>query len=442
MNGRIRSLGSLGLVLLLLTGPARAGSPADDSVEAQTVESLLDEAARRAAAREYDAAMKLVEAAAELDPDSQAAAGAKRMLAAVIRGLPPELTEADTTELRVYDIRQVLSQPTPRLPDDDDDPPSRNERVHQLVLLIQDSIGDPDDWLVGHYTIGQMNGRLVVRASPKAHGEIAWLLAELGAPRPSDAEPTDGNAGQTRSRERDSAASPNMTMNTQLPDARDGQSSQIQIETRMLIVSDTWLDRFQIDWNQKTASRVQTSVPVDVRPFALLDHSKVTLLVHAVQADPSVLHVVMPRITTFSGHRADIDDVRLIRPNPDATLSPHLKPLAGVTVIVQPTLTANRQVVSLRLRPQIDLFPSAGRDGTADRTDQPEQAEVWRRNLRLNVKEGSTVLIDMGELPHGAHLAGFSEDTATTQSRRVLLLVREMVRQPGETSHLSRLRGG
>jgi len=67
--------------------------------------------------------------------------------------------------------------------DNDDivsDVPTRQESIDQIVEIIQDTIGEPDWWLDEEFTLRELNGQLVIRATPEAIAEIETLLNDLG----------------------------------------------------------------------------------------------------------------------------------------------------------------------------------------------------------------------------------------------------------------------
>lgn len=60
------------------------------------------------------------------------------------------------------------------------DVPTRQEAIDSIVELIQDTVGEPDWWLDEEFTLRELNGQLVVRATPEAIEEIRTLLDDLG----------------------------------------------------------------------------------------------------------------------------------------------------------------------------------------------------------------------------------------------------------------------
>lgn len=87
--------------------------------------------------------------------------------------------------------RLALTHPEPTVPnsggglfgDDsesfEEDAPSREDLTHQVVHLIQESIGDPDEWLDENSTLREHHGQLIVKTTPENHEQIAELLALL-----------------------------------------------------------------------------------------------------------------------------------------------------------------------------------------------------------------------------------------------------------------------
>lgn len=61
-----------------------------------------------------------------------------------------------------------------------DDVPSRGEVIDQIVELIQDTTGEPEWWLDEAFTLRELNGQLVIRATPEVIEDIQTLLNDLG----------------------------------------------------------------------------------------------------------------------------------------------------------------------------------------------------------------------------------------------------------------------
>lgn len=59
------------------------------------------------------------------------------------------------------------------------DLPSRAEFVDQVTELIMSTTGKPDDWLDGVFTINELNGSLVVRATPEVLDQVKQTLTQI-----------------------------------------------------------------------------------------------------------------------------------------------------------------------------------------------------------------------------------------------------------------------
>lgn len=60
---------------------------------------------------------------------------------------------------------------------------SRAELIEQIIELITDTCGTPDEWLDEESTLREINGTLIVKTTPDVHAEIAGILEQLSAAR-------------------------------------------------------------------------------------------------------------------------------------------------------------------------------------------------------------------------------------------------------------------
>ena len=157
----------------------------------------------------------------------------------IIRGIIQISTLSDlktSTEVRIYDIRDLLVQ-VPNFEgsdfdldsalsdntggggggdslfnDDDDDEDednnaTRDELIEEILELIQDTVGNSDEWLDEDSTLRELNGNLIVKSTNNNHREILSLLSNL----------------------------------------RETRAIQISVEARFLLVEEHFLEEFGID---------------------------------------------------------------------------------------------------------------------------------------------------------------------------------------------------
>jgi len=62
----------------------------------------------------------------------------------------------------------------------------REMLIEEIILLIQDTVGDPDEWLDEESTIRELNGNLVIKTTPGNHRDVESLLSRLRETRGFD----------------------------------------------------------------------------------------------------------------------------------------------------------------------------------------------------------------------------------------------------------------
>lgn len=75
------------------------------------------------------------------------------------------------TETRVYDIRKLLVGVG-----------IREERIDQIVEIIQSNVGDPDEWLDEESTLAELNGNLIIKTTPNNHKQLRELFNKFDSP--------------------------------------------------------------------------------------------------------------------------------------------------------------------------------------------------------------------------------------------------------------------
>lgn len=100
----------------------------------------------------------------------------------IVEGILQVSTLADlktATQVGLYDIRALFEH----IPAEE-----RADHVAELMQLIQDTVGDTDEWLDEESTIRELNGNLIVKTTPENHRALVALIERLGydAERPEE----------------------------------------------------------------------------------------------------------------------------------------------------------------------------------------------------------------------------------------------------------------
>ena|GEM_PF-1058847 len=249
--------------------------------------------------------------------------------------------------------------------DDDDDTdeelPSRQELVDQIVELIQTTVGDPDEWLDEESTLTELNGNMIIKTTGDNHRQIIGLLGRL----------------------------------------RETRAVQISVEARFLSVDKNFMDEFRLDvdmvFNTDNADldadgapdNGATTLPIRVsndsislagRPgtavgnrftdtalnaftfgYSFLNDLQVDVLLNATQATERTIALTAPRITFFNGQRAYVmvatqtAFVSDLEPIPDSIgFDPTISVVTtGIVLDVEGTISSDRRYVTMTLRPSL-----------------------------------------------------------------------------------------
>ena len=325
----------------------------------------------------------------------------------IIEGIVTISTERDltkTTDTRVYDIRDLLvqvpnfsnapefdlneslsntnsggsnsggggGQGSSLFGDDegeDLDEPTRSEMIEQIVTLIQDTVGKPEEWaaLGGDVSsVRELNGNLIIKSTPQNHRAVIALLGQL----------------------------------------RETRAIQIAVEARFLLVDQNFLNEVGLDVDVQLNNLGGNFGPLTIAqnsiglaggapstglpgsfggrvtappgPFtpglgyaatgrsldigiSYLDDIEVNLILQATQASRQSMSLTAPRVTFFNGQRAfvivarQISFVSDLEPIPDAIgFDPTLSVTnSGVVLDVEGTISADRRYVTLTVRPSL-----------------------------------------------------------------------------------------
>jgi len=221
--------------------------------------------------------------------------------------------------------------------------PTREELIEQILTLIQDTVGTPEEWVDLQSSLRELNGNLIVKTTPDNHRQVIALLGQL----------------------------------------RETRAIQIHVEARFLLVNRNFLENFNIDLDFSHTALGGNFGPLTIEQDSItladratssltpgrfgsgedgtftraldlsvsyLDDLEVDLLIQATQAHQKSLSLTAPRVTFFNGQRAYVIVARQIafvsdlEPVPDAlgfdtTLS---VTQSGVVLDVEGTISADR----------------------------------------------------------------------------------------------------
>ncbi|MEM9753854.1 MAG: hypothetical protein AAF916_10800, partial [Planctomycetota bacterium] len=373
-----------------------------------------------------------------LDLANNAAGAVSEATYTIVDGVVEINTQANlnrTTEARVYDIRDLLVQ-VPNFTDapefelsealsssigdgggtsifgdaeedDVDEDEEREQLIEDIQLIIQESVGEIEAWDAGEASIQELNGNLIIKATPQYHRQIVGVLADL----------------------------------------REQRATQISVEARFLLVDNNFLEEFGIDLDVRYRSTGNfTPITVEQDSFSLgqrgsttltpgrflgaglaegvptaldfgvsfIDDLEVDLLVSATQASNRSLTLTAPRVTFFNGQRAyvlvatQVAFVSDLEPVPDTngfdiTIS---SINSGAVLDVEGTVSADRRYVTMTMRPSlatldqpIDTLPIQGAsDGGEDGDGQVFTAFIQLPELEVTQVRSTVSVPDKGTL--------------------------------------------
>jgi len=278
--------------------------------------------------------------------------------------------------------------------DVDDEQPTRLEVVENLVDLIRNTVGRPDEWveLGGSVSsLRELNGTLIIRTTTDNHQEVTTLLNQL----------------------------------------RDARAVQISVEARFLLVDQNFLEDIGADvditisdvggkWGDIVISQdsfgvtaaPSTGFPGGFLPIAggaagapsgrsldlslsYLDDLQVSLLVRASQQHRRSITLTAPRLTLMNGQQAflyvarQISFVSDVEPIADAIgFDPTLSVLnEGVVLDVEATVSADRRYVTMTAMPSLSTIVKPIRKETQTvlftTEDDPDTPDIDESSERL-----------------------------------------------------------
>jgi beta-lactamase regulating signal transducer with metallopeptidase domain len=318
---------------------------------------------------------------------------------------------------------------------------ARKAAVDAVVRLVTQTI-DPDSWRENGGSVGaikELSGQLVVTQTPENHRDLTHLIEQL----------------------------------------HEGKSIQVTVEGRFISCDDGEIDGLIARWRKEAAATRPASRPAadpaaaagglaKTRPAAgdgadpatagvFLTNPQADELLAAIQRSPAASVVTAPRLTVFNGQRAYVlvstqrayvrDFATVVAAGGETRYEPIIDTVeAGVMLDVQATASANRQYVSLSLRPRLSAMtgkkevPWPGRPAGSTLTVQEPVVKTSELRTLVSVPDGGTVLFGGLEDP-GLNTGPLAADPAnpppttgpaTTRAsarpgRRMYLLVRPVM---------------
>ena len=240
--------------------------------------------------------------------------------------------------------------------------------MQNIIEIIQDSVGDPNEWLDLISTVRELNGNLIIKTTNENHRAIIGVLGGL----------------------------------------REQRSTQISVEARFLLVDNNFIENFNVDLDfvltdnflpgnvggldptglvtpdvtiGQNSSGIAERGTTALTPgrftsggagtgglpqslnfgLSFIDDLQVNLLVQATLANQKSIQLTAPRVTFFDGQRAYV-----LVANQVAFIS-DLEPVedtfgfdtttstvnSGVVLDVEGTVSADRRYVTMTLRPSL-----------------------------------------------------------------------------------------
>ena len=308
---------------------------------------------------------------------------------------------ARNTITSVYDIRDLII-PIPDF-DPKDIPPAaggaaeaggkertRQENIDEIVRLITETVS-PQSWRDAGGSVGsvrELQGQLIITATPEMHDSIAQLIRQL----------------------------------------REAGGMQINVEARFIGVDDDVIDALPARLRDAVAGALRGSKdpapaadapgPADGQAVKeanaaqalYLDKAQVDELLKAVQASRTSTIVSAPRITLFNGQRAYVQtgsqrayvaDYKIVKqPDGKTTYEPQLGTAeAGVLLRARATVSADRRFATLSLHPRLTYLAGI-EDIPWHQSPKDEEMKVQRPKLLVSelgftasVPNASTLLL-------------------------------------------------
>lgn len=318
-------------------------------------------------------------------------------------------TEMRSVSLRLYDIRDILTV-VPDFRFDPDEPvrvdPTHEEQVEQVINLIQETVGRPDDWAAygsDLSSIREINGQLIIETSADNHRAIVGLLAQL----------------------------------------REARAIQVSFESRFVMLPIDFLEKEEQIGLDLT---VPADSPLGTPPHGLITDFQTNVLIQAAQGDPRAAVLTALRLTQFDGKQAHVVAQEQIAYA--QTIEEAADRESGIDVttatISEGCLLEARGTVSQDRR-----YISAELYGVVNNLRKPIPTEVWGKDadgkdliieqpevdtaearLTLTLPDRATVIVDLGTVRGPLEAVGVEDKVDEDLERRVLMLVKPTIIVP------------
>ena len=335
----------------------------------------------------------------------------------IIISTKDDLTSPKYQTVQVYDIRDMLAAAPPEIPNatrpaavaasGPATAPARQRQIEALIDTITTTVA-PDTWVRNGGKIGtirELNGQLIVQQTTDNQIAIYNLIQRL----------------------------------------REMRNIQIAVESRIILVSNNFLDDFRIGWSVESSPITATApgAPAAAKPpvfqATVIDNWTLSLLLTGTQADTRTIAVTVPRCTLFNGGKGRISCAapqRYISGYPAKPVPIEAPPYApeygtidtGLDLSIQATVSADRRSIvtqlniSRRILTRMDHAPAPNPPAEAKLQIDKPVVSAAAGNFVFSIPDGGTALIYAGRVP-----ADFGRDGqagAAKDERIMLILVR------------------
>jgi beta-lactamase regulating signal transducer with metallopeptidase domain len=294
--------------------------------------------------------------------------------------------------------------------------PTRQEMVKSIIKLIEDTVAT-DSWKDNGGSVGalrELQGQLIVTQTPENHRDIVNLLDQL----------------------------------------RESRGIQVNVEARFISCDEQVVKKLMAEWREKAAPA--NGPGPTTRPAGsakrggqaaggiYLDDEQVKQFLHDAESTPGAAIVAAPRITLFNGQRAYVrvgtsraytrDYTTMRTAGGDTRYDPVVATAeAGLLMDVEATASADRQDITLTLRPRISALtrmkhaPWPGRPAGSNLVVDEPQIRTSELETTASIPDHRTLLLGGLEDPGiGSDAAAASQPApeAAGHLRGLFLLVK------------------
>jgi beta-lactamase regulating signal transducer with metallopeptidase domain len=280
-------------------------------------------------------------------------------------------TEAlqENSQVQVYDIRDLLNIPAGK-PGSPEIKAANDGLINDTIALIKETV-DRETWIDNGGKLGAikfLSGQLIITQTPTNHAEIVALLQKL----------------------------------------RETRLIQLSVEVRILKLPDSVSDPRFFPATQPAGAKAQPTILTD---------AQVADLLRLVQGFPKASLLTAPRLALFNGQRGQV----IV----DAPIEPSS---AGIDLIIQPTVSADRRFVTLDI--QASLTQPTGRFGASPLLNsQPPATKPITRiataKTTASIPDGQTLFLNSFR----SRDSGQNVDQSTPDPRIIMLVKAKRITQ-------------